>query len=127
MKKIILIGVTGSGKSTLAKKLSRKLNCEYISLDQLFWKANWGESSDEELFVKVEAATQGDSWIVDGNYTRTNFITWAKADTVIWIDLPLYKTFYQNFTRSLKRAVTQEELWPNTGNRESLEPQALHY
>lgn len=119
MKRVIITGTTGSGKSTLAKKLAKKLNCPHIQLDSLFWKPNWQEASDEELFSKLEKAVAQDSWVLDGNYTRTNFISWPKADTVIWINLPLWLTFYQNFTRSFRRALTQEELWEGTGNKES--------
>lgn len=119
MKKIIIIGTTGSGKSTFATKLAEKLNYPYIQLDKLFWKANWRWSSDEEFFQKIHDEIDRDSWIVDGNYTRTQAITWTNADTVIWIDLPFWLTFYQCFTRSLKRALLKTELWPNTGNKES--------
>ena len=119
MRKIIIIGVTGSGKSTLAQKLAKKLKYKYIQLDQIFWKANWQQTPDEEFFQKIENAIQGDSWIIDGNYGRTNHITWPKADTIIWIDLPFYLTLYQNISRSLKRAFLKYELWEGTGNRES--------
>lgn len=119
MKKIIVVGVTGSGKSTLAKKLSEKLNIPYIQLDLLFWKANWQESSDEEFFQKISNVVNQDTWIIDGNYNRTNHLTWKDADTIIWINLPFWLTLYQNVTRSFKRAITQEELWAGTGNRES--------
>lgn len=121
MKRVIIIGTTGSGKTTLAKKLAKKLNCPHIQIDALFWKPNWQEASDEELFSKLKAATSGDSWVVDGNYIRTRQLTWTKADTIIWINLPFYLTFYQNFTRSFRRALTGEELWEGTGNRESFQ------
>ncbi|MEE2671351.1 MAG: AAA family ATPase [Bdellovibrionota bacterium] len=119
MKKIIIIGTTGSGKSTLAKKISKKLGYPYIQLDQLFWKKNWGETPDAELFEKIQAEINQDTWVLDGNFTRTQHITWKEADTVIWIDLPLWLTLYQSVTRTLSRAITMRELWPNTGNRES--------
>lgn len=119
MKKIIIIGSTGSGKSTLAKALSKKLGYPYVQLDLLFWKADWQNCDDDEFFEKIKSATNCDAWIVDGNYTRSNHLTWPYADTVVWIDLPFYQTLYQNITRSIKRAITNEELWPNSNNRES--------
>jgi len=45
---------------------------------------------------------------------------WKDVDIVIWIDFPFYLTFYQAITRTIKRAYDKKELWPNTGNRESL-------
>jgi adenylate kinase family enzyme len=121
MNKIVVVGTTGSGKSTLSTKLSDKLDIPYIQLDKLFWKPNWEWTKDEEFFKKIEGAIKDkDSWIIDGNYSRTRHITWAQADTVIWIDLPFYIVLKQNLLRALKRIYTKEELWPNTGNVETL-------
>jgi adenylate kinase family enzyme len=119
MKKIIIIGTTGSGKSTLAKKLSRLLGIEHIQLDFLFWKPNWTESDDAEFFSKISEAINCESWIIDGNYGRTQHLTWPVADTVIWIDLPFWPTLYQNISRSIYRSITREEIWKGTGNKES--------
>lgn len=119
MKKIIIIGTTGSGKSTLGKALSKKLGYKYIQLDQLFWKPNWGETPDDEFFEKIKTEVAGETWVLDGNYTRSNHLTWPQADTIIWLNMPFYLNLYQNISRSVKRAYNQEEIWPNTGNRES--------
>lgn len=119
MKKIIIVGVTGSGKSTFSKSLSQRLNIPHIQLDSLYWKANWEGSSDEEFFAKIEKAIDQLGWIVDGNYNRSNHLTWKNADTVIWIDFPFWLTFYQNVSRSITRAIIRKEIWEGTGNRES--------
>ena len=119
MKKIIIVGTTGSGKSTLAKALSKKLDLPYIQLDELFWKKDWQWSSDQEFFSKIEKAIDQPSWIIDGNYSRTNHLTWKDVDTVVWVNFPFWLTFYQNFTRSIKRALSKKELWKGTGNTES--------
>lgn len=119
MNKIIVIGTTGSGKSTFAAQLSKKLNIPHVQLDSLFWKPNWIQSTDEEFFNKIKVATDGPCWVVDGNYERTNHLTWKAADTVIWIDFSFKRTFYQIMKRSLIRAISRKELWKDTGNRES--------
>lgn len=120
MKKIIIVGTTGSGKSTLAKKISKRLNSPHIQLDALFWGQNWTEATDEVFFKRIKDSVSGPQWIVDGNYARTNHLTWPHADTIIWIDLPFWTNFYQSLKRALVRIITQEELWPGTNNRESL-------
>jgi adenylate kinase family enzyme len=119
MEKIIVIGTTGSGKSTLAKALVKKINAPYIQLDQLFWKPNWERTDDEEFLKELEDSIKQSRWIVDGNYTRTRHITWKEADTIIWVDLPFWLTFYQNLTRTIKRSALKKEIWKGTGNRES--------
>lgn len=119
MKKINVIGTTGSGKSTFSKALAERLGYPCIHLDQLFWKPNWTESSDEELFPKVESVVRGKAWVLDGNYSRTNEIKWAHADTIVWLDYSYARTFCQLLQRTLTRAMSKEELWPGTGNSES--------
>jgi adenylate kinase family enzyme len=119
MKKINVIGTTGSGKSTFSMRLADTIECPYIQMDQLFWKANWVESTDDEFIPKVRAAISADSWVLDGNYSRTNDIKWESADTVIWIDFSYFRTFFQLFKRTVIRILSSKELWLGTGNRES--------
>ena|SRR3989344_1088699 len=120
MKKIIVIGTTGSGKSLVAKELAQKLSVPYIQMDHLFWEPNWRQSSDEDFMKRVTESVQQTNWVLDGNYGKTHHLTWSHADTIIWIDFPFWLTFYQNLKRGISRAITQEELWPGTGNRESI-------
>lgn len=119
--KINVVGTSGSGKSTLAKQLSTALNAPYIQLDQLFWQANWQGTSDEVFFAKLEAAltTSPEGWVLDGNFDRTRPIKWRDVDIVVWIDYPFWRVFSQAIFRGIKRIISQEELWPGTGNRES--------
>lgn len=119
MKRINVIGTTGSGKSTFANRLADKLGYTCIHMDQLFWKPDWVESSDEEFIPKVKEVVSGETWILDGNYSRTNNIKWENADTVIWLDYSYPRTLIQLLKRTVNRVVTKEELWPGTGNRES--------
>lgn len=119
MKKINVIGSSGSGKSTFSKKLARKLDLPYIEMDAMFWGKNWYWPSDEEFFEKLEQALGQDSWVLDGNYTRTIPIKWKEVDTVIWIDFSFLRTFYQASSRAISRIISQEEIWPGTGNKET--------
>jgi energy-coupling factor transporter ATP-binding protein EcfA2 len=69
--KINVIGTSGSGKSTFAKALAQQLAIPYIEMDTLFWKPHWTGSSDAELFEKLEQAISQPSWVLDGNYKRS--------------------------------------------------------
>lgn len=119
MQRINVIGTTGSGKSTFARQLATKLGCSCVHMDELFWLPQWVESSDDVFLPKVAQAVSGPRWVLDGNYNRTNAIKWQNADTLIWLDYSFARTFWQLFRRTLHRAITQQELWPGTGNRES--------
>ena len=116
--RINVVGTSGSGKSTFSKRIAKKLNIPYIELDSLFWKANWIESTDEEFFPKVKESIAGESWILDGNYSRTKDIKWERVQMVVFLDLPFHIVLYRIISRSLIRGYKRQELW--SGNKESL-------
>lgn len=45
-------------------------------------------------------------------------LVWARADTVVWIDLPRRTVMRQVLLRTIRRGAARQELW--NGNRESL-------
>jgi adenylate kinase family enzyme len=119
-RRINVIGTSGSGKSTFSRQLAELLGVPYFEMDQLFWKPDWRQSSDEELLAKVAEATSGQAWVLDGNYTRTIPQKWKAVELVIWLDLSFPRTITRVTKRAISRSLTQQELWPGTGNRESL-------
>ena len=92
---INVVGTSASGKSTFSKALAAKLNVQYIEMDQLFWKPNWKESNNSEFLSKLKAAISNDGWVLDGNYSRTSSLKWAKVNTIVWIDYSLSRTFFR--------------------------------
>jgi hypothetical protein len=89
-------------------------------MDRLFWKPDWQESSDEELFESVRQVTEQESWILDGNYKRTTPVKWSRVELVIWLDMSFVRTLSRVTRRVLYRSFSQTEIWPGTGNRETL-------
>jgi hypothetical protein len=89
-------------------------------MDRLYWGPNWTDCPDPQFFEKVQAATREDEWVLDGNYTRTTAIKWERVQLVVWLDLPYWRTVWRVTGRSLSRALSGQELWPGTGNRETL-------
>ncbi|MGI8652668.1 MAG: AAA family ATPase, partial [Geodermatophilaceae bacterium] len=118
MRRVSVVGVSGSGKTTVARVLSARLNAPHIELDAIFHQPGWVGLDDEEFSRRVDEATMGDSWVVDGNYSRIQEIVWSRADTVIVLDLPRWRVMSQLLVRTLRRGWTGQELW--NGNRESL-------
>ena len=114
-----VIGTSSSGKSTFSRRLAEVLSLPYVELDQVYWKPNWENINDEELFERVSEITDRDCWVLDGNYSKTTPIKWSKAECVVWLDHSFAVNVYRAVTRAISRAVTQQELWPGTGNRES--------
>ena len=118
--RINVIGTSGSGKTTFGRKLAEALDHPFIEMDALFWGPNWTFPEDEQLFQKLEEKLAAESWVLDGNYTRTLDRKWERVQSVVWINYNFPRTIYQAVTRAISRLFNQEELWPGTGNRENL-------
>ncbi len=120
MQRISVIGSSGSGKTTVARRLSRVLGLPHLELDSVFHQPGWEPLPDPEFRARLEEFASGPKWVVDGNYTShgTAELVWPRADSVVWLDLPRRSTTWRVTKRTIKRAVTREELW--NGNREPL-------
>ena len=119
--RVNVIGTSGSGKTTFGRELASILKIPFIELDALYWGPDWREPTDSVLFSRLTAALAGESWVLDGNYSRTTDIKWEHVDAVIWLDYSFPRTTAQAVKRAVSRIVSQEELWPGTGNRESIQ------
>lgn len=88
MKKIIVIGCPGSGKTTFAEKLRDKMDIPLFYLDAIWHKPDRTHISREEFDVRLDEILKLDSWIIDGNYSRTVELRIKACDTVFLFDLP---------------------------------------
>lgn len=89
MKKIIVIGCPGSGKTTFAEKLRDKIGISLFYLDAIWHKADRTHITREEYDARLSDILSLDSWIIDGNYSRTIERRIAACDTVFLFDLPV--------------------------------------
>lgn len=102
----------------MAVALARALGTIHVELDSIYHQPGWNPLSDDEFRARVSAATEPESWVVDGNYSVIRDITWNKADTVVWFDLPYVTVMARTIRRTVRRVITHEELW--NGNKEPL-------
>jgi adenylate kinase family enzyme len=115
----VVVGPPGSGKTTTASEIARRTGSPHIELDALYWEPNWTIAEPEVFRTRVSDAVRGEQWVTDGNYfTLSHDITWPRADTIVWLDLPRRTTVRRVVWRTGSRAVLGTELW--SGNRESL-------
>jgi adenylate kinase family enzyme len=119
--RLVVVGASGSGKTTMARALSKALGLPHIELDALNWQPGWWDIAThepEEFFRRVAEAASGEAWVMDGNYTKARGAHWTRATAFVWMDPERPVVMRQVIWRSLSRAISKEELWPGTGNKE---------
>jgi len=121
MRRVSVVGTTGAGKTTFARELSGRLGVPHVELDALFWGPRWTMAEREVFRARSTRATADDAWVVDGDYSAlVRDLIWSRADTVVWLDYSLWRIVWQLVPRIIARIRDQQELWPGTGNRESV-------
>ena len=114
--RVAVVGTTGSGKTMLARALSRRLAIPHVELDSLYWDEAWTPAPTEEFRRRVGQAVSAKRWVMDGNYGVVRDIVWGRANAMVWLDYPLPVILIRLLKRTVRRALTHEELW--NGNRE---------
>ncbi|SEI07407.1 Adenylate kinase [Halobacillus karajensis] len=90
MNRIMVLGVSsGVGKSTFAKRLGEKLSIEVYHLDRFYWEPGWKEADSADFEARQKNVIDQDQWVIEGNYSSTYELRAAKADTIIYLELPL--------------------------------------
>ena len=89
MKKVIVIGCPGAGKTTFAEALNKKTGIPLFYLDAIWHRPDRTHISREEYDARLGEILKLDSWIIDGNYSRTVETRMDACDTVFLFDLPV--------------------------------------
>lgn len=111
-----MLGTTGAGRSTFAGRLAGAIGAPHVELDGFNHGPNW--TPRPEFAADVADVLTWPGWVVDGNYVdRVAGTLWPRADTVIWLDPPLWVILPRIVRRTTGRVRERTELW--NGNRES--------
>ncbi len=102
MQRVMIIGQPGSGKSTLARHLGDKTFLPVIHIDHIHWKHGWVERDRAEKTRMTLDAIEQSKWIFEGGHSATWPERLARADTLIWLDLPVGLRLRRVIWRSLR-------------------------
>ena len=105
MNRIAIVGISGSGKSTLANNLGKKLNLPVFHLDKYYWTLGWKVRYEVKADFNdmAKKLTEGDSWVMDGNYRGSMDVRFDRADTLVYLDFPKWKCIFRVIKRGLNR------------------------
>ncbi len=89
MKRVLVLGQAGAGKSHFAVALGAITGLPVFHMDRVHWRPGGQERDREERNRLVHEIMSGDEWILEGGLSATSPEPMARADTAIWLDLPL--------------------------------------
>jgi adenylate kinase family enzyme len=118
MHRIVVFGASGSGKTSIGRWLGRQLALPFTDLDDVYWRPGWIESPTPEFRAAVDRITSGPQWVLAGNYSKARDLIWPRADTLIWLDLPLLHVLWRTTRRVFRQARTGELIC--NGNRQAV-------
>lgn len=124
-QRIMIVGAPGSGKSTLARALGARTGLPVRHIDRIHYASGWVERPPEEKARLAADLHAQERWIIEGGLSSTWPDRVARADVLIWLDVP----WLVRMTRVLRRTfrylgTTRPDLpddCPERLNRQSLE------
>lgn len=105
MEKIFIVGIVASGKTTLAKRLSNQLIIPWYELDCVVHYEKNGvriTRTPEEQVEFIADINKTGKWIFEGTDRKSYECLYDLADTVVFLDPPLWKRRVRIFTRYIK-------------------------
>jgi adenylate kinase family enzyme len=113
MRRIAVFGNAGGGKSTLARQLAGITGLPLHSLDTIQYKPG-GDAVSHDEYLRLHAELlRADRWIIDGfGDVRSAWERFSLADTLIYVDLPLFTHYAWVTKRFVKGLVVTPEGWP---------------
>jgi adenylate kinase family enzyme len=108
-RRVAVAGTSGSGKTTTAGRIAALLGLPYVELDDLHWGPGW--TPRETFLADVRELTAQESWVTDWQYRVARPLVAARADVIVWLDLPVRVRLWRVARRTVTRRVLRVPLW----------------
>jgi adenylate kinase family enzyme len=113
MKKVAVFGNAGGGKSTLARRLSELTRLPLHPLDRIRYRAGGGEVPYDQYLAAHAKLLLQDEWVIDGfGCAASAWERFSRADTLVYVDLPLVTHHWWVTKRLLQGLFVTPEGWP---------------
>ena len=114
MQRVMICGGPGSGKSTLARLIGERTGLPVYHMDQIHWMPGWTPRPAAEKIPLIRDIVLMDEWIFEGGHSSTYAERAARADTFIWLDLPVGLRFRRVLWRTIRdRGITRPDMAPD--------------
>jgi adenylate kinase family enzyme len=107
--RIAIAAAPGAGKTTLARALAPLIGAAAVELDDLAHGPNW--TIRPSFAGDVEAFTAGERWVTEWQYDEARPVVAARADTLVWLDLPTRVILGRLLRRIVRSRRAREVLW----------------
>ncbi len=124
--RLCILGPSNSGKSTLAVAIANARGLEAIHLDQLHHlpDSDWVPRPAVDFAALHDATILGESWVIEGNYTRLLPQRLARATGLLLLDVPTSVSLYRYVRRCWFERQRHGAL---AGGRDSVKWAMLHH
>ena len=113
MKRVAVFGNTGGGKSTLARRLAELTRLPLYPLDLIQFRTGGNKVPHDEYLTAHADLLRRDEWIIDGyGCVTSSWERFARADTLVYLDLPLVWHHWRVTKRLIKAPFVAPEGWP---------------
>ena len=108
-RRVLVAGVSGVGKTTLARRLAHTWALPYTEIDALYHGPQWVPRASFD--ADVAALVDSPAWVTEWQYSTARPVLAAKAELLVWLDLPFRVTLARVIRRTVLRSRTRETLW----------------
>ena len=124
--RICIFGPSNSGKSTLAVAVGNALGVPAVHLDLLHHQPNtdWVPRPAHEFERLHDEAIAGESWVMEGNYSRLMLQRLRRATGIVWVDTAMPGNLWRYFRRTL---LERHRIGALEGGQDSIKWLMIHH